>query len=68
MPFIDKECEGPGATHHFACKCREEYFAKLREALEYIAEMPNRIGIDADCEGAPAKDCWHIARAALEGK
>lgn len=27
---IDTECEGPGATHHFACKCREEMFEKLR--------------------------------------
>ena len=23
------ECEGPGATHHHACACREEHFRKL---------------------------------------
>ena len=34
MPGVDKECEGNGATHHFACKCREEYFAGIEKALK----------------------------------
>lgn len=25
---------GPGVTHHAACACREEHFARMREALE----------------------------------
>ncbi len=39
MPGVDKECEGPGATHHFACQCREEYFSKIEEAFIKIREF-----------------------------
>lgn len=29
MPGVDKECEGIGATHWFACKCREKRFEMI---------------------------------------
>jgi len=48
--------------------CADDEITLLREALEWIAEMPNRIGVDADCECASAKDCWECASAALTGK
>lgn len=34
MPGIDKDCEGDGATHHLACKCREAYFSKVEKRLK----------------------------------
>ncbi len=27
------ECEGPGATHHYGCACREAYVKHLEETL-----------------------------------
>lgn len=36
---IETECEGPGATHHFACKCREEMFEKMRVENEELKSI-----------------------------
>ncbi len=46
MPRVDKQCEGPGATHHFACKCREEQFSRHEARLKH-AEKVIRAAIDA---------------------
>ena len=40
MPGIDRECEGEAATHHLACKCREEYFARMLVALHDAIRRP----------------------------
>jgi len=70
MPGVDKECESRGATHHSACKCREEYFRslatdymRLREALGFASRVLDRLvtGFDNDIATTPnsyaAADC-----------
>ena len=57
MAGVDRECEGNRATHHHACKCREEYFRRLQEALKHIKRV---VGTSTEA--------WHIANYALERK
>lgn len=43
MPGIDKECQGEGATHHFACRCREEYFVRVELQLAEAKRIFERL-------------------------
>lgn len=70
MPGIDRECEGDGATHYMACKCREEYFEelareneRLREALKTLSAWWLRWESNGRMLGM-----MDFARAALKGK
>lgn len=71
MPYVDKGCEGPGATHYHACDCREEHFKELesqlavaREALEYVARR-SQLSLDKPDFRLSEPAC-NIVRAALE--
>lgn len=44
MPQVDKQCQGNGATHHHACKCREEFFARMEKALEAVINQDRTRG------------------------
>lgn len=65
-PRVDRECHGEGATHHHACKCREEYFTKMEAALQGLLKFTEELCEDIKVsKHYPSMD---KARAALEGK
>lgn len=69
MPEIDKECQGPGATH-FACSCFLERLKRYEEVLRFYAEKA-MIPIDAEDPYGDKLfelDAGERARQALEGK
>ncbi len=41
MPGVDNDCDGPGATHHFACKCREDFFRSLLKEIDQLKRIPD---------------------------
>lgn len=64
MPRVDTECEGPGATHYHACKCREEYFATIEkrlkkavETLKYCSIEPGMLHPQNNSQFIVAKEC-----------
>lgn len=44
MPYVDKECEGNGATHHYACHCREQYFRKIEACVTQVLYQWDALG------------------------
>jgi len=45
MPGVDRECEGPGATHHHACACREQRFQRMEEKLMAVEGALEQIAL-----------------------
>ncbi len=58
---IDKQCGCYGGTHHHACKCREEYFARLEKKLEKAKETFWEIKRASET----ASLHWHLSAKAL---
>ena len=58
-------CQGPGATHHYACDCREESVRKALEAADLMAiSLANEFGFNPGENDTILGKRWDNYRAA----